>query len=107
MQYQVNALYFVVTVGMLVTGLPLCLAKNSWLEYVILAGFGLFRKVWPSNHSPQYVIFTRLPLFCNFTWVSIGFGTIGNVVDNDRACSDCAPSADFNSGNDCCSCPYR
>lgn len=60
MQYQVNALGLVADVEPLVIGLPLCVAKNSSLEYVILAGFGLSRKVRYSRQSLQYVIFTRL-----------------------------------------------
>lgn len=58
-----NALGLVADVEPLVIGLPLCLAKNSSLEYVILAVFGLSRKVQHSRHSPQYVIFTRLLLY--------------------------------------------
>lgn len=62
MQYQVNALGLVADVEPLVIGLPLCLAKNSSLEYVILAGVGLSRKVRHSRHSPQYVILHAYPL---------------------------------------------
>ena len=51
-----NTIDLVADVEPLVIGLPLCLAKNSSLEYVILAGFGLSRKVRYSRQSPQYVI---------------------------------------------------
>ncbi len=56
MQYQVNALDLVADVEPIVIGLPLCPEKNSSLEYVILAGFGLSRKVRHSRQSLQYVI---------------------------------------------------
>lgn len=62
MQYQVNALDLVADVEPIVIGLPLCPEKNSSLEYVILAGFGLSRKVRHSRHCPQYVILHAYPL---------------------------------------------
>lgn len=62
MQYQVNALDLVADVEPLVTCLSLCFAKDSSLEYVILAGLGFSRKVRYSRHCPQYVILHAYPL---------------------------------------------
>lgn len=60
-----NTLDLVADIEPFVIDLPLCLAKNSLFEYVILVGFGLSRKVRYSRQSPQYVIFTRLHTVIN------------------------------------------
>lgn len=66
---------FVADIEPLVIDMPLCLAKNSSIEHVILAGFGLSRKVRHSRNSPQYVIFTRLQFVILYNLESSSFIT--------------------------------
>lgn len=58
MQYQVNALDLVADIEPIVIGLPLCPAKNSSLEYVILCRF------W---FVPQSTAFSSLSAIRHFT----------------------------------------
>mgnify|MGYP000808016357 FL=1 len=76
MQYQVNALDLVADIEPIVIGLPLCPAKNSSLEYVILCRF------W---FVPQSTAFSSVPAIRHFYALTVKYTSCVVQVIHCRA----------------------